>query len=92
MKKILNVLLFAVMLSTGGMLFVGCSSDESPDVSDNTDNGVVASNPLADAAKQIDQNMADLDFSELEGLGVASVIRGSMMCCRCRLNCRGGWS
>ena len=75
MKKILNVLLFAVMLSTGGMLFVGCSSDESPDVSDNTDNGVVASNPLADAAKQIDQNMADLDFSELEGLGVAAETR-----------------
>ena len=41
MKKLLNILLFAMMLTMSGVLFVGCSKDDS-----SNGNELEADNPL----------------------------------------------
>lgn len=67
MKKLLNILLFAMMLTMSGVLFVGCSKDDS-----SNGNELEADNPLRIASEGINRDMAGFDFSELEPLGIAA--------------------
>lgn len=68
--RLLNILKIALLMIMGTSLFFSCSNDDSSDA-----NGIEASNPLTDAVKQIDHDMADLNFSELQPLGEAANLK-----------------
>ena len=68
MKRCLQGWLLAVSLAAGGALLTGCSHDDDGAESQE----LKTKNPLTVAVKELDDDLAGLDFKELEPLGDAA--------------------
>jgi hypothetical protein len=72
MRKAINALLLALMMTAGIMVVSGCSNDDDEQTGrtdeQTEETAVMPSNKLTQAASQVNGSLADLNFQELQAL------------------------
>ncbi len=75
MKKDISNLFLILSLMSGIFMVTSCNNQDDEQQTSTANNKTEADNPLTQAVGQVNDNMADLNFKDLEPLGTAIVTR-----------------